>query len=116
MIARTSSIIARRAWAKDAAHRGAARSRSTVVFMAMLLFVVSIVLIGAAMALGMPAVRGGPMWALSARPSPNFAVTLQAIGLAAGTGAVAAGLVAVGRGWRPSVRLLIGVGAAMAAL
>ena len=59
---------------------------------------------------------GGPMWSLQARPSAATVITLERTGLLLGALGVAVGLAAVRRGWRPPVTLLVGAGAAVAAL
>jgi hypothetical protein len=89
---------------------------SALVGAAVVLFLASITLFGVAMALGPPAVTGGPMLSLSARFSPSTVVMLQGAGLLFGALAVAIGVAAVGRGWRPSITLLVGAGAAVVAL
>jgi len=87
-----------------------------LIVSAPVLFVASVVLLGVAMALGMPAVAGGPMWSISATPSPNSVVLLQGVGMFVGALAVCLGLIAVSLGWRPPVRLLVGIGAVVAVL
>lgn len=81
----------------------------------------SIALLAVVMALGPSAAvprigPGGPMWSLHAKPSAASVIALERTGLLLGALAVAAGLAAVRRGWRPSALLLTGAGAAAAAL
>jgi hypothetical protein len=59
---------------------------------------------------------GGPMWSLQVRPSAATVIALERMGLLLGAIGVALGLAAVRRGWRPSAHLLVGAGAAAAAL
>jgi alpha-1,6-mannosyltransferase len=92
-----------------------------LVISAVILFLVSITLLAVVMALGpsagVPRIGpGAPIWSLSARPSPAVVITLERTGLLLGALAVAIGIAAVGRGWRPSARLLVGAAAATAAL
>ena len=92
------------------------RDTSALIASAVALFVASVIMLGIAMALGMPAVAGGPMWSLSATPSPDAVAVLQSIGFFAGAGAVGLGIAAVGRGWRPSAALLVGASTVVVAL
>jgi hypothetical protein len=92
------------------------RATGVLVVSALVLFVASIALLGVAMALGMPAVAGGPMWSISATPAPDTVVVLQGVGMFAGALAVCLGIAAVRMGWRPSAGRLVAVGAAVAAL
>ncbi len=97
------------------------RQRRALVISAVILFLVSITLLAVVMALGPSAAvprigPGGPMRSLAVRPSPAIVITLERTGLLLGALAVAIGIAAVGRGWRPSARLLVGAGAAGAAL
>jgi hypothetical protein len=94
---------------------GISRATCVLVVSAQVLFVASIALLGVAMALGMPAVAGGPMWSISATPAPDSVVVLQGVGMLAGALAVCLGITAVRMGWRPSARLLVAIGAAVAA-
>ncbi len=59
---------------------------------------------------------GGPIWSLQSRPPAATVIALERVGLLLGALGVALGLAAVGRGWRPPPRLLLGTGAAVAAL
>jgi len=95
---------------------GISRTTRVLVISALSLFIASIALLGVAMALGMPAVAGGPMWSISATPSPDSVVVLQGVGMLAGALSVCLGIGAVGLGWRPSARLLVAIGAAVAVL
>lgn len=95
---------------------GPERVLPALVTSAIVLSVASIALLAAAMAFGRPAVAGTPLWSLPVRLSPATFGLLERSGLLAGGLAVAAGIAAVGRGWRPSAMLLVGVGAAVAAL
>lgn len=87
----------------------------------LLLIAASVILLAVTMALGpsaaVPAVGpGGPMWSLAARPSAAAVITLERIGLLIGAIGTAIGLVAVRRGWRPAVRVLLGLGIGAATL
>ena len=92
------------------------RVTSALIVSAAALFAASVILLGIAMALGMPAVAGGPMWSLAAKPSPDAVAVLLGIGLFAGAGAVSLGVAAVNNGWRPSAALLVGASAIVVAL
>ena len=92
------------------------RATRVLVFSALVLFIASVVLLGFAMALGMPAVAGGPMWSMSTKPAPDTVAVLQGVGMFVGAVAVGLGIAAVGTGWRPSPRLLVAIGAAVAAV
>jgi hypothetical protein len=92
------------------------RVTSALIISAVALFAISVALLGLAMALGVPSVAGGPMWSISARPSPDAVDILEAIGIFAGAGAVGLGLAAVSRGWRPSTALLVGASSVVVAL
>jgi len=110
----------------DPAQPGGARPAQrgdspALVISAVILFLVSITLLAVVMALGPSAGvprtgPGGPMWSLSARPSAAIVIALERTGLLLGALSVGIGIAAVGRGWRPSARLLVGAGAAAAAL
>lgn len=77
------------------------------------MFVASLVLLASAMALFRPTLAGAPLLSLSDR-APSPVVPLEEAGYVFAGLAVAAGLLAIHRGWRPSGRLLFGIGAAVA--
>jgi hypothetical protein len=85
------------------------------------LFLSSITLFAVVMALGPSAAvpqigHGGPIWSLSARPSSSIVFALEGTALILGALAVASGIAAIGRGWRPSAKLLVFAGAVVTAL
>lgn len=88
---------------------------SALVISTVVLFLASITALVVAMVFGPPAVAGGPMLSMP-RLSPAIVNALEDFGVFFGGLATAAGIAAVGRGWRPPTRLLLGVGAAVAAL
>ena len=88
---------------------------SALVISAVVLFLASITALSAAMVFGPPAVAGGPMLSMP-RLSPAIVNALEDSGVFFGGLATAAGIAAVGLGWRPPTRLLFGAGAAVAAL
>ncbi len=103
------------------ARSGGSAADGPFVISAVLLSAASITLLAVVMALGPSAAvprigPGGPIWSLRARPSAATVIALERTGLLLGALGVAAGLAAVRRGWRPSVRLLVGAGAVAAAL
>jgi hypothetical protein len=88
---------------------------------ALVLLAAAVILLATAMALGpsaaVPTVGpAGPMVWLAARPSIGTVIVLERAGLLLGALATVTGLAAAGRGWQPPVRLLLGVGALMAAI
>ncbi len=88
---------------------------------ALALIAASTVVLAVVMGLGPSATvppldSGGPMWWLAARPSAATVIALERAGLLVGAIGVAMGLVAARRGWRPATGLLLGAGAAAAAV
>ncbi len=107
--------------AEPALGAGAHRFAPPAGFAALVLTVASITLLAVVMALGpsaaVPVVgRGGPLWWVAAWPTAATVITLERVGLLTGALGVAAGLVAVRRGWRPAPGLLLGLGTAAAAV
>src|SRR6266536_1781239 len=88
---------------------------------ALALIAASTVVLAVVMGLGPSATvppldSGGPMGWLAARPSAATVIALERAGLLVGAIGVAMGLVAARRGWRPATGLLLGAGAAAAAV
>ncbi len=109
----------------DPARPGGARTRRpgsrALAISAVAAYLASIALLAAVMALGPSAAvprigPGSPIWPLSVAPPAATVIALERSGLLLGAVAIAIGLAAVRRGWRPSARLLVGAGAVTAVL
>jgi hypothetical protein len=119
MIARTTTDTAKPGGIHTIWREGSSeRVISALVISTIVLFLASITALAVVMVFGRPAVAGGPMWSMwsMSRLSPCTVNALEDSGVFFGGLATAAGIAAVGHGWRPSARFLLGAGAAAAAL